>query len=93
MERLTMLRITRKVDDDGRTTLKIEGTIAGEWVGELRRSIESSFHGPIKVAIDLSDVSFVDAAGVALLHELRDLPVEILGATAYVSELLRGPRA
>lgn len=88
-----MLRITRKVDDDGRTTLKLEGTIAGEWVGELRRSVGSSPRGPVKVTMDLSDVSFVDAEGVALLHELSDLRVEILGATAFVSELLRGPRA
>ena len=79
-----MLRITDIVDmaPDGRATwtLRLEGTLKGQWVAELRRSWrtirETAPERPIRV--DLADVSFVDSAGKVLLAEMYREGVEIV---------------
>ena len=79
-----MLRITDVLDmaADGRATwtLRLEGTLKGEWVRELRRSWrrirEATAGAPIRV--ELADVSFVDAAGKVLLAEMYRGGVDIV---------------
>ncbi|MGC1490848.1 MAG: hypothetical protein WA798_05695, partial [Candidatus Acidiferrum sp.] len=65
----TMLRITTE-KKRGRTILSVEGRLAGPWVAALEqcwreRAAEEKF------AIDLCGVSFIDAAGKALLKEIH----------------------
>jgi len=67
--------------DGGATwTLRLEGTLKGEWVRELRRSWrrirEAAAGAPIRV--ELADVTFVDAAGKVLLAEMYRGGVEIV---------------
>ena len=83
-----MLRITRN-GSVGTPTLKLEGSIAGPWVGELRRVAESSLAESGLLKLDLSAVGFVDPAGAQLLHELAQR-VEINGLSQFVAELLYG---
>ncbi|HKV64503.1 MAG TPA: TolC family protein [Candidatus Acidoferrum sp.] len=67
-----MLRITTE-KKRGRTSLSVEGRLAGPWVGALEQcwrelhaaSPSEKFH------IDLCGVSFIDAAGKALLKEIH----------------------
>jgi anti-anti-sigma regulatory factor len=42
---------------------------------------------PIQLHLDLEDVSFVDAAGVAYLKDLRDMGVELFGVSPFLTEL------
>src|SRR5208282_4707200 len=65
----SMLRITTE-KKRGRTVLSVEGRLAGAWVGTLEecwrtRSPEEKF------SVDLCGVSFIDAAGKALLKEIH----------------------
>ena len=79
-----MLRITDilHISPDGRATwtLRLEGTLKGEWVRELRRSWrrirEAAAGAPIRV--ELADVSFIDAAGKVLLAEMYRGGVDIV---------------
>jgi anti-anti-sigma regulatory factor len=55
-------------------TLKLEGRLAGPWVGELERSWRAVKDGsPDKlVTVDLCDVTFVDAEGRKLLGRMYE---------------------
>ena len=66
-----MLRITPH-EHDNRLTLKLEGKLAGPWVAVLRDSWERQLARPggQSVCVDLWAVTFVDAAGKALLAEM-----------------------
>jgi ABC-type transporter Mla MlaB component len=79
-----MLRITDVVDTrSGRRaswTLKVEGTLSGEWVPELRRAWRRTQEAADGAAIrvHLADVGFVDAGGKALLADMYRAGVEIV---------------
>jgi hypothetical protein len=90
-----VLRITVEKRDEART-LKVEGNLQGEWVGELRRAWwnirDIAATAPIRV--ELADVPFVDAAGKVLLTEMHRQGVEItaLGvlARSICDEIITG---
>jgi hypothetical protein len=66
-----MLRITVE-ENPGAVTIKLEGKVVGSWVGEFDRtwrSLEPSW-GLKKFRLDLRGVSFVDAEGRQLMHEI-----------------------
>ena len=79
-----MLRVTDVVEtcSDGCSTwtLKVEGTLDGEWVPELRRAWRRAQEAADGAAIrvHLADVSFVDASGKALLADMYRAGVEIV---------------
>jgi hypothetical protein len=84
-----MLRITeRRRHEDGRTVLAVEGRLAGPWVDELRRAAAPDAAGAGSTALDLTGLAFADERGAALLRELADAGVEVVGASAYVAVLL-----
>lgn len=84
-----MLRITAEVAD-GIPTLKLEGSVTGPWVSELRRVVEGSRTRSGQVRLDLSEVRYVDAEGAALLRELIRDHVELSRRSTFVAELLEG---
>lgn len=66
-----MLRVTIHDSSQG-TTFQLEGKLAGAWVNELEQcwvTASSALHGR-GVAVDLTQVSFVDAAGKNLLERM-----------------------
>jgi ABC-type transporter Mla MlaB component len=55
------------------TRLVVEGRLSGPWIDELARcwaNVRNTYAGPIRV--DLDGVTFVGAAGKALLAQLHD---------------------
>lgn len=66
-----MLRITRKETGEF-TTLHLEGKLIGDWVGELERCWAGvnprGSHRQCR--IDLSEISFIDEQGKALVEHL-----------------------
>ncbi len=66
-----MLRITVE-EQDNATSLRLEGKLTGDWVGELERCwISNHNHNPAgEFSVDLSSVSFVDENGKALLRRM-----------------------
>jgi ABC-type transporter Mla MlaB component len=82
-----MLRITTITH--AASTLKLEGTLTEPWLDELRHACaeNSGLHRPIN--FDLSDVTFVDAAGGRLLQELTQTGIaRISSSSNYIAELL-----
>jgi anti-anti-sigma regulatory factor len=91
-----MLRISQgdARDDEGPIHLRLEGQITGPWVDELRRVCSDTSgnktHGKRHLVIDLAGVSFLDAAGIALFHELAARRVQFTKCSAFVAEQLKG---
>jgi hypothetical protein len=64
-----MLRITVH-KDRSRTTLKLEGRVAGEWVDELERAWLTEADRGQLIKVDLSGVTFVEEDGKKLLGRM-----------------------
>jgi membrane fusion protein, multidrug efflux system len=69
-EDLTMLKIT--ADRDARR-LVLEGSLAGPWIDTVEECWRdaSARHEPRQIAVDLSDVTYVDSRGRALLASMH----------------------
>jgi ABC-type transporter Mla MlaB component len=67
------------------------GQLAGPWVDELRHQWYSSQGG--KRIVDLTDVTFVDEAGEALLRQMKEQGAELVtGGGVATRDLLRNLR-
>ena len=84
-----MLRITQSVDERSVATLRLEGKLLGLWVEELARSCDELFRWSARVRLDLSSVTFVDDAGLALLQDLLGRGVALAGCSRLIAELLQ----
>ena len=85
-----MLRITVVESSKIAVRLRVEGRITGPWVEELRTACSvHTFPGEVQLSLELADISFADAAGIALLTELRDRGVGLVGTTPFLTEQLK----
>ena len=84
-----MLRITVVESSRSAITLRVEGRLTGSWVDELRRACDLKTPDEIHLSLEVADVSFADAAGVALLKELRSRGVGLIRTTSFMAEQLK----
>ena len=100
-----MLRIKVVDLSESAVVLRVEGRITGSWVDELRRTCAAhsfaahtfaahtfaghTFPDEVQLSLELSDVSFADAAGIALLKELRSRGADLIRPTPFVVEQLK----
>lgn len=77
-----MLRITA-TDNPRILTFRLEGRLEGPWVGELEKCWRSIVNGASQptVCVDLTGVTYIDAAGKARLVEMHEQ-----GATFITSD-------
>jgi hypothetical protein len=80
-------------------TFRLEGRLAGPWVRELEecwRGAVAGRQGP-SLRVDLTDVTFLDAAGRACLEALHRQGAELVAADclmkAVVAEIYQGALA
>ena len=89
-----MLRIT--IEGCDAQTVVLEGRLAGDWVGELRKVLEQcrSKCEMKPIVINLSEVSGIDASGRELLAEAHALGAKLRGSgiqmRAICEEIDRG---
>jgi hypothetical protein len=95
-----MLRITVVDLSDSVVVLRVEGAIAGCWVEELRRTCAAhafaahtfaahAFADEVQLSLELSKVSFADAAGIAFLKELRSRGADLIRPNPFVAQQLK----
>ena len=84
-----MLRISSTESDEPAVMLRIEGQIVGPWVDELSKTINQLLHQGRLPALDLTEVTFADRNGLALLLDLRQRTVSISGCPPFLSEQLK----
>ena len=91
-----MLRITVH-DNPGSLTFQLEGRLAGPWVRELEECWQSTLASQRKpvLRIDLTGVTFIDAAGRAYLAVMHRHGAEFVAADwltkAVVAEISKAP--
>ena len=86
-----MLRVTVVESSGEAVRLRVEGRVTDRGVEELRRSCDvHALDDGIRLTLDLTDVSFVDAAGIELLKELRSRCVTLLSPSPFVAAQLKG---
>jgi ABC-type transporter Mla MlaB component len=61
-------------------------------VQELQRATDSWLARGLRVCVDISELTYADADGVALLRELRVREVRLCGASHFMAALLEGGR-
>jgi anti-anti-sigma regulatory factor len=88
-----MLKITRLPHADSRIViLRLDGQVAGPWVDTLRLACDDALPAAddrTGMVLDLSGVSYIDANGVALFHELTASGAELTNGSVYVAEQLK----
>ncbi len=84
-----MLRLNRIAGTHPTQTIKLEGKLLGPWVDEVRQACAAGTDPSGRISLDLSALTFVDAAGEGLLLDLIARGIEVVACTSYVAELLR----
>ena len=85
-----MLKLSQPTNADSVVTLKLEGSLSGLWVDEVRRTCEELLAEGRAFVLDLSEVWFLDAAGVALVCQLKSRGVIWKHCSPFVAEQLKG---
>ena len=83
------LRIATTQDSTG-VTLRVSGRLVGPWIAELQRAFALVAESPGVPVVDVSDMSFAAAEGVALLRGLIRLGALVRGCPAYLVDQLHG---
>ncbi len=86
-----MMRVTRIGSGDAGETLGVEGRLTRESAHELRAACEAALAEHDALELDVSGLRFVDATGVALLHDLGARGIRLAGCSGFIAELLRDP--
>src|ERR1044071_4767588 len=80
-----MLKISEPVTNHA-VTLKLEGSLIGPWVNELRAACESRLVNGQCVKLDFTDVTYADHSGVSLLMDLQGRGWELLNCSPFLVE-------
>ena len=86
-----MLKISQAGKADHSVTLKLEGRVVGPWVGELLQVCETVLTDGRSLRLDLADVTFADASGVAVLSSFKSRGVRFRNCSPFVEEQLKSP--
>jgi ABC-type transporter Mla MlaB component len=88
-EAIAVLKITWLSRKGRVATLKLEGELLRPWVETVRDACIKWPHRTKRLRLDLTAVTFADAAGVQLLRDLMAEGVEVASCSSFVAELLR----
>jgi anti-anti-sigma regulatory factor len=80
-----MLKITHGSE---KATLRLEGQVAGPWVDELRRAYTEASQLNRPFTLDLKNVTFIDAAGVAFFEQIAT-EVTLINCSLFAAEQLK----
>src|SRR5439155_14426592 len=86
----TVLRISvRKENDAENVILILEGRVVGPWVEELRATCAPHLKDGHSLILDLTGVSFADAAGIELLAGLIERRIILANASPFLRQQLQ----
>jgi hypothetical protein len=86
-----VFRVTRERHVDG-VVLKLEGRLAAAWVEELAGVIGAAAGEGARVTLDLHDLSFADAQGVAVIRVAVEGGARLVGGSRFIECLIDSER-
>jgi hypothetical protein len=84
-----MLLIESTAMPGGGAMVRLEGSLIGPWVDEVKAVCDRHLAAYPAVSLDLSEVGFIDRRGVALVHGLRARGVRVAKCSGFAAEQLR----
>ena len=88
-----MLKIEAKTEPPGNVKLALAGRINANSLGEVRRAIDRARRQRAhRIALDLSEITLADRAGVDFLMEQSRDQVELVNCPAYLEPWIAGAR-
>ena len=84
-----MLKITRVVLSKAEITLQLDGRVTGQWVELLRDTAESALNEGMRLNVDLTNISFIDCEGIALIRNLIQRGVRHLNPPLFLAEQIK----
>jgi len=86
----TVLRISVREENDAENVVMIlEGRVVGPWVEELRATCAPHLKDGHSLILDLTGVSFADAAGIELLAGLIERRIILANASPFLRQQLQ----
>jgi hypothetical protein len=82
-----MLRVAQ-FETPAKTTLKLEGKLAGPWVDEVSNCWANLVKKETHADVELDGLSFVDERGTTLLLQMERQGSRLLGGSAFIHCLL-----
>ena len=70
-------------------TLRLDGRVAGQWAELLRDSAESVLDEGLTLNVDLTNISFIDCEGIAVIRSLIERGAQHLNAPLFVAEQIK----
>jgi hypothetical protein len=84
-----MLRMIRIIDGGCGETIKLEGSLHGPWVEEVRKAYDPPGTQASHIRLDLSDLTYLDEDGRVLLCAWICHGAEVTACSRYVSAVLQ----
>lgn len=84
-----VLRIWQTEEGASRVALRLEGRFGGLWVGELERLCQDLFAEGKDIALDLSDVGFIDERGVGFIRLVSSGGATVTSMSPFVAARLQ----
>jgi hypothetical protein len=84
-----MLKISQAGTPNHSITLKLEGRVVGPWVEELRRICEPLLAEDRALKLDMTEVSYADAEGVATLNSFQARGVKLKNCSPFVEQQIK----
>ena len=86
-----MFRVTTDQNING-VVLKLEGRLAAAWVDELAGVIGAARSEDAQLTLDLHDLSFADAQGVAVIRTAVEGGARLVGGSQFIDALIDAER-
>ena len=84
-----MLRMIRLVEGGCGETIRLEGSLHGPWVEEVRKAYNSTADQASFVRLDLSDLTYLDEDGRVLLCEWIRRGAKVTACSRFVLAVLQ----
>jgi ABC-type transporter Mla MlaB component len=84
-----MLRILRIVDGGRGETIKLEGSLHGPWVEEVRQAYDATADQASLIRLDLTDLTYLDEDGRVLLCAWIRRGAGVTACSRYVAAVLQ----
>jgi anti-anti-sigma regulatory factor len=88
-----VVRITPGETTGTAVVLRVEGSVSGEAAHTVEQAARDAGAVRPDVALDLSQVTFVDRHGIVALRSLAAEGIQLVNLTRFVAELLSGDRS
>jgi ABC-type transporter Mla MlaB component len=85
-----MLKISEIRQNESQVEYRLDGSLSGPWVEELRRLCALALAQNCTLVLNLRNLRFVDKDGAALLRELAAQHVSQLNSSAFVRAHVQG---